>query len=92
MTATLEEQQQKPEYSVKEQRGCYIYDWANSVFSTTVVTLFFGPYITSIARHAADAQGNVYPFGITVDHRACYGYLISLSCSCRSFYCLFWAR
>ena len=77
MTATLEEQ--KPQYSVKEQRGWYIYDWANSVFSTTVVTLFFGPYITSIARHAADAQGNVYPFGITVDHRAYYGYLISLS-------------
>lgn len=68
-----------PEYSVKEQRGWYIYDWANSVFSTTVVTLFFGPYITSIAKHAADANGMVFPLGIPVDHRSYYGYLISLS-------------
>ena len=77
MTAVIDGQ--KPEYSVKEQRGWYIYDWANSVFSTTVVTLFFGPYITSIARHAADAQGMVHPFGIPVDHRSYYGYLVSLS-------------
>ena len=76
MTAAVE---QKPEYSAKEQRGWYIYDWANSVFSTTVVTLFFGPYITSIARHAADAGGMVHPFGIPVDHRSYYGYLVSLS-------------
>ena len=72
-------EEQQPEYSVKEQRGWYIYDWANSVFSTTVVTLFFGPYITSIARHAADSQGMVYPLGIPVDHRSYYGYLVSLS-------------
>jgi UMF1 family MFS transporter len=68
-----------PGYSVKEQRSWYVYDWANSVFSTTVVTLFFGPYITSIARHAADSEGLVHPFGIPVDHRSYYGYLVSLS-------------
>jgi UMF1 family MFS transporter len=67
------------DYSVKEQRGWYVYDWANSVFSTTVVTLFFGPYITSVARHAADSEGMVHPFGIPVDHRSYYGYLVSLS-------------
>ena len=71
--------QEEPQYSLKEQRGWYFYDWANSVFSVTVVTLFFGPYITSVARHAADAQGLVHPFGIPVDHRSLYGYLVSLS-------------
>lgn len=67
------------DYSLKEQRGWYAYDWANSVFSTTVVTLFFGPYITSVARHAADSNGMVFPLGIPVDHRSYYGYLVSLS-------------
>jgi UMF1 family MFS transporter len=67
------------DYSVKEQRSWYVYDWANSVFSTTVVTLFFGPYITSVARHTADAEGLVHPFGIPVDHRSYYVYLVSLS-------------
>ena len=69
----------KLEYSVKEQRGWYIYDWANSVFSTTVVTLFFGPYITSVTEECRRAKGLVHPFGIPVDHRSYYGYLVSLS-------------
>ena len=28
----------------REQTGWYFYDWANSAFSTTVVTVFLGPY------------------------------------------------
>ena len=43
------------DYSVREQRGWYMYDFANSAFSTTVVTLFMGPYLTAIAKSAADA-------------------------------------
>ena len=42
------------EYSAREQRGWYVYDWANSAFYTTVVTLFLGPYLTSLAKNAAD--------------------------------------
>ena len=45
----------------REQVGWYFYDWANSAFSTTVVTVFLGPYLTSVARAAADANGLVYP-------------------------------
>ena len=30
----------------REQRGWYFYDWANSAFPTTVVTVFLGPYLT----------------------------------------------
>ena len=40
-----------------------MYDWANSAFATTVVALFLGPYLTAMAKSAADAAGNVYRFG-----------------------------
>ncbi len=56
-----------------------MYDFANSAFSTTVVTLFLGPYLTAIAKSAADAKGYLHPFGIPVDPRAYWGYMVSLS-------------
>jgi MFS transporter, UMF1 family len=37
----------------KEQRGWYWYDWANSAFYTTVLTVLFGPYMVEIAGKAA---------------------------------------
>jgi len=66
-------------YSAKEQRGWYMYDFANSAFSTTVVTLFLGPYLTAMAKAAADSNGYVHPFGIPVDARSYWGYIVSLS-------------
>src|SRR3954447_4084090 len=66
-------------YSKREQRGWYFYDWANSAFASTVVTLFFGPYITSLAKAGADAAGNIDPLGIQIDARSYWGYLVSLS-------------
>lgn len=56
-----------------------MYDFANSAFSSTVVTLFLGPYLTALAKAAADAEGMVRPLGITVDARSYWSYLISLS-------------
>ena len=46
---------------VRERRGWYVYDWANSAFASTVLTLFLGPYITSVAKAAAGTDGFVYP-------------------------------
>jgi len=66
-------------YSVREQRGWYLYDFANSAFATTVVTLFLGPYLTSLAKAASDAQGLVHPLGIAVDARSLWSYAASLS-------------
>lgn len=66
-------------YSRREQRGWYMYDWANSAFASTVVTLFLGPYLTEMAKTAAGAGGRVYPLGIPVDPRSWWGYLVSLS-------------
>ena len=63
----------------KEQRGWYIYDWANSGFATTTIALFLGPYLTVLAKAAADADGHVHPFGIPVDARSYWSYLVSLS-------------
>lgn len=65
--------------SRREQRAWYIYDFANSAFSSTVITLFLGPYLTSIAKTAADPGGYIYPLGIKVDARSYWGYLVSLS-------------
>ena len=67
------------EYSRKEQRGWYFYDWANSAFASTVVTLFLGPYLTELAKAGADASGNIHPFGMSIDARSLWSYLVSLS-------------
>jgi MFS transporter, UMF1 family len=62
-----------------ERWGWYAYDWANTAFSTTVVTVFLGPYLTAIARAAADADGFVRPLGIPVAAGAFFPYVVSLS-------------
>jgi MFS transporter, UMF1 family len=66
-------------YSKREQRGWYMYDWAHSVFHSTVITLFLGPYLTALAKTAAGPDGRVHPLGIPVDPRSWWGYLISVS-------------
>src|SRR3954452_6860256 len=63
----------------REQRGWYFYDWANSVFSASVITVFLGPYLTDIAKAAADAHGYVHPLGIPVRGGASFAYAISAS-------------
>lgn len=63
----------------REQRGWYFYDWACSVYSTSVLTVFLGPYLTSVAREAADADGFVHPLGIPVRAGSFFAYSVSLS-------------
>jgi MFS transporter, UMF1 family len=65
--------------SRRERIGWYTYDWANSAFSTTVVTVFLGPYLTAIARAAADADGFVRPFGLPIAAASFFPYAVSLS-------------
>ncbi|MEU9667991.1 MFS transporter [Streptomyces bobili] len=63
----------------REQRGWYFYDWACSVYSTSVLTVFLGPYLTSVAEEAADAGGYVHPLGIPVRAGSFFAYSVSLS-------------
>nr|WP_202036345.1 MFS transporter [Streptomyces mexicanus] len=63
----------------REQRGWYFYDWACSVYSTSVLTVFLGPYLTSVARSAADADGFVHPLGIPVRAGSFFPYCVSVS-------------
>lgn len=68
-----------PAYSRREQISWYFYDWANSAFSTTVITVFLGPYLTAVAQTAADANNYIYPLGIPVLADAFFPYMVSLS-------------
>ncbi|TJZ59360.1 MFS transporter [Streptomyces piniterrae] len=63
----------------REQRGWYWYDWANSVYSTSVLTVFLGPYLTSVAKAAADAEGFVHPLGVPVRAGSFFAYAVSAS-------------
>ncbi|MFJ5269954.1 MFS transporter [Streptomyces sp. NPDC088358] len=63
----------------REQHGWYFYDWACSVYSTSVLTVFLGPYLTSVAKHAADADGFVHPLGIPIRAGSFFAYSVSAS-------------
>ncbi|WOX08228.1 MFS transporter [Streptomyces sp. N50] len=63
----------------REQRGWYFYDWACSVYSTSVLTVFLGPYLTSVAKSAADPDGFVHPLGIPVRAGSFFAYSVSAS-------------
>jgi UMF1 family MFS transporter len=66
--------------STREQRGWYWYDWANSVFTTSVTTVFLGPYLSDVAENAAGgADGTLHPLGIPVAPDSVFPYLLSVS-------------
>ncbi|MFG1803901.1 MFS transporter [Micromonospora carbonacea] len=75
-----------PASTARERRGWYLYDWANSAFQTTVITVFLGPFLTTVTELAAGCalgadtcDGYVHPLGIRVAAGSYYPYLISLS-------------
>ncbi|HEX7746538.1 MAG TPA: MFS transporter [Micromonosporaceae bacterium] len=80
-TVTLE-----PASTRGERVGWYFYDWANSAFSTTVITVFLGPYLTSIAKTAAGcASGDpckgraIDVLGLAISPGSLFPYAVSLS-------------
>jgi UMF1 family MFS transporter len=60
----------------REITGWMMYDWANSAFSTTVVTALLGPYIQSLAEAAAEPLSFR---GATIEPGAIYPFAVSLS-------------
>jgi UMF1 family MFS transporter len=67
------------DYSKREQVGWCMYDFANSAFYTTVITLFLGPYLTALASNAADASGYVHLLGLPIYARSFWSYAVSVS-------------
>ena len=63
----------------REILGWTMYDWANSAFSTTVVTTFMGPYLMLLAQANAAADGLYYVAGYGVQPVAIFPFCGSLS-------------
>ena len=69
----------------KEQRAWYWYDWANSAYFTTIVTVLFGPYMIAVSRTAApDCSGEgcveqLQVLGVGVAAGSLGGYLVTFS-------------
>ena len=74
MARTAERRRDTP-----QQRGWYVYDWANSSFPTTVGTVFFGPYLIAVAEGSVDAAGRVSLLGIPVAPQQLFFIALALS-------------
>lgn len=59
--------------------GWYVYDWAHAVFTTSITSIFFGPFITDVCERAADRDGYLHPLGIQVLASSYFPFLIALS-------------
>jgi UMF1 family MFS transporter len=65
----------------REVFGWVMYDWANSGFQTTVITVLLGPYLTALAQHAVGENGRVLSLGPLGDvtAKSLFPYCVSLS-------------
>lgn len=65
----------------REIFGWAMYDWANSAFSTTIGTVFLGPYLASLAAAAAalTSDGMVRFLGIPIAPDSFFPYAVSFS-------------
>ncbi|MBU3679767.1 MAG: MFS transporter [Candidatus Kapabacteria bacterium] len=62
----------------RQRLGWYFYDFANSAFTTSVVTVFFGPYLTSVAEHAA-VDGHLRILGLALHPGSWFSFCVSAS-------------
>jgi UMF1 family MFS transporter len=65
----------------REIFGWAMYDWANSAFSTTIGTVFLGPYLATLAEKAAiySQDGTARILGIPIAADSFFPYCISIS-------------
>ncbi len=68
-----------PDARRREHRAWYAYDWANSAFSTSVITVFSGPYLNGIAKNVADVNGDVPLLFFDVAANSYFPFAVSLS-------------
>ncbi len=84
--ATVEGTVENEPSTRRERVGWYFYDWANSAFYTTVITVFLGPYLTSIAENSTGCVGDeackhavIHPLGIAIAPGSLFPYTVALS-------------
>ena len=53
----------EPLARAREQKSWYWYDWANSAYTTTIGTVFFGPYFINLAENAVGGEGGKFDVG-----------------------------
>nr|WP_062340220.1 MFS transporter [Herbidospora sakaeratensis] len=70
---------ESPQARTREQKGWYWYDWANSAFPTTVMTVFLGPYLTEIAEQAANGAPFVDVIGFDIRPSAYYSFVVGVA-------------
>jgi len=74
----------------REQRAWYWYDWANSAYVTTIATVLFAPYLTSVAERAAcgfvtdqdkglKCEANLHVLGLGVSPGSLVFYVVTLA-------------
>jgi len=70
-----------PKNDRREIFGWITYDWANSVFFTTVVGVLIGEYLTSLAQSAVGENGVIFSLGSVplVTAKSIYSYSVGLS-------------
>ena len=60
--------------------GWMVYDWANSAFFTTVVSVLIGPYMMSLAEKAVGSDGVIIDLHVTrITPKNLYGLCIAIS-------------
>lgn len=71
-----------PKNDRREIFGWVMYDWANSAFLTTVISVLAGPYLTALAQNAlGDENGVIFDLGWlgAVTAKSLFPFAISLS-------------
>ncbi len=64
----------------REQKAWYWYDWANSAYTTTIGTVFFGPYFIGLAENAVGGEdGRFQVLGFSLPPGALFFWLITIS-------------
>ena len=65
----------------KEVFGWLMYDWANSAFYTTVISVLLAPYLTSLAQSHVGENGVVWSFGFlgSVTAKSLFHFSLTLS-------------
>ena len=74
----------------REQKAWYWYDWANSAYVTTIATVLFAPYLTSVAERAAcgfvtdedkglKCEANLHVLGLAVSPGSLVFYVVTIA-------------